>query len=266
MPRIQKLILVLSIGWLISCGEHKTTLQVVTVDLYDSILVSGIEDSLVRPVLYHNIPDFTDLTSEERKSNFIATVLPAILIAKFRLEQKRFRIRELSRTTLWEPEDSAFYMSQKERFKADSIMDLISRMKTHPNSIILAQAAVESGWGTSRFFKEANNLFGIWSYRAEESRIQAGISRNEDEIFLRSYEDISESILDYFETIGRSRPYRWFRKARSSSNDIGVLLPNLKYYSERREDYVAQLKTIIEQNNLTQFDHYKIDPAYIVEE
>lgn len=77
---------------------------------------------------------------------------------------------------------------------------------------MLAQAAIESGWGSSRFFREANNVFGIWSYNADESRIKAAESRGDDVIYLRSYPDLSGAIQDYFVSLGRAKPYSAFRK------------------------------------------------------
>jgi Bax protein len=158
---------------LTGCGEKRKTLQILTIDLADSLQIIPITDSLVRPVLYHHIPDFTALSPEERKSNFIATVLPAILITKFRLGEKRSQVKQLSSQEEWADEDSSFYLTQQERFKSDDVRDLINRMKTHPNSIILAQAAVErstgitgdQGWFTFHFSrrKSFNGSIGFVS-------------------------------------------------------------------------------------------------------
>jgi Bax protein len=134
-----------------------------------------------------------------------------------------------------------------------------------PNSIVLAQAAIETGWGQSRFFLEGNNVFGIWSYNADEPRLQAGIGR-ETPVYVRAYGDISESIHDYFETLGGARAYNGVRKARMETNDPFLLIPHLKYYSERRNWYVSQLRTMIEQNNFIKYDNYKLDPNHVVPE
>ena len=248
------------------CSENKIILQTkeVVVTTPEQILPLG--DSTARPILYQNIPSFESLTVDESKEKFIAAVLPAILIAKYRLDQDRDELINLFQKESWSMEDSSFFKIQVARFNTDDSTQLLSRMRTHPNSIVLVQAAVESGWGSSRFFQEANNLFGIWSYDPNEPRIAANYSREDQQVYLRKYADVSESITDYFETVGRSRPYRRFRKARESSDDVDVLLPYLKYYSERRDAYVDQLRTIIRQNNLTRYDDYKIDPTFFVEQ
>jgi Bax protein len=251
---------------IVSCTDRKIVLQTkeVMVSSPDQILPLG--DSTARPILYQNIPNFDSLTVDQSKEKFIAAVLPAILIAKYRLNQDHDKLTNLFHKENWSMEDSSFFKIQVARFNTEDSTKLLSRMLTHPNSIVLVQAAVESGWGSSRFFQEANNLFGIWSYDPNEPRIAANYSREDQQVYLRKYADISESITDYFETVGRSRAYRRFREARVKSNDVDALLPHLKYYSERREDYVAQLETIIRQNKLTQYDDFQIDPAFFIEE
>ena len=252
-----------------SCSEE--TNEGVKVLVPERIAVSSpdqilpLEDSLVRPVLYLNVPNLENLPVEQSKEKFVAAVLPAILIARYRLNQNLQRVQSLVHKEAWEPGDSIFYESLATRYKANDPQTLIRRLTCHPNSIILAQAAVESGWGQSRFFEKGNNLFGIWSYSRMEPRMVASLTRGGEEVYLRKYEDISESIMDYFETVGRSRAYRYFRMAREKTEDPFALLPHLKYYSERREEYVEQLRTIIVQNDFTRYDHYMLDPQYFKE-
>ena len=265
---MKQLIYVLTaIGILIgACSEKKLVLQTKEVMLESPEQIFPLGDSTARPILYRNIPSFESLTVDQSKEKFIAAVLPAILVSKYRMNQDREKVQFILAQEEWTAEDSAFYHYQLDRFDTDNPDQLLKRMLTHPNSIVLVQAAVESGWGSSRFFQEANNLFGIWSYNANEPRIEASYSRGDNRIFLRKYADVSESITDYFETVGRSRAYRKFRTARTVSSNVDELLPHLKYYSERREAYVDQLRTIIRQNDLTQYDDYQIDPSFFIEQ
>lgn len=225
-----------------------------------------LTDSLVKPVLYHEIHGLDKLEPAEAKVKFIAALLPSILLAKHRIQDDRDRLQLLLEKLEWLPEDSLFFLEQSDLYKTTSGELLLRRMRTHPNSIILAQAAVESGWGSSRIFQEANNLFGIWSYRADEPRIRSIYSRSGQPIYLRRYDDLSASIYDYFGTVARSRAYRRFREVRDTTDNVNTLLPHLKYYSERREEYVEQLATIIRQNQMMQYDNYTLDPAYFIEE
>ncbi len=245
-----------------ACKEGKKVLKTETINLSNTRQIINLHDSLVKPVVYQNIPSFQNLSIEEAKEKFIATILPGILIAKYNLAEDQRRIYTLTDKEEWSTEDSTFYQQQMRKFKAKDIENLVNRMETHPNSITLAQAAVESGWGSSRFFRDANNLFGIWAYKADEPKIAA----NENGVFLRKYEDVSQSIEDYFVTLGRAKPYRLFREAKIQTENINELLPHLKYYSERGMAYVFQLETIIRQNQLTKYDNFQLDPWFIEEE
>jgi Bax protein len=149
-----------------------------------------------------------------------------------------------------------------EAYKTNNGEVLLNRMRVHPNSIIIAQAIIESGWGSSRVFREANNMFGIWSYSANEPRIAAKFKRESETIYLRKYGDFSESIEDYFKTVGRTNAYREFRRARVDTTDPYKLIKYLTRYSERGEEYVIQLSSMIRFNELTQYDNYVLDPSY----
>lgn len=243
---------------LTSCEESTKVLRPEVIEIAKLDDIVSLDDSLVSPFLYRDIPHLSQLPVKESKEKFIAIVLPAILVAKYHLDSIHIKVNDLLENQKWSQEDSAFYRQLVNRFKAKDINDLLVRSKTHPNSIVLAQAAVESGWGSSRFFKEGNNLFGIWSYNKKEPRIAA----KESDVFLRKYDDISQSVTDYFITIGRARAYSKFRETRAESNDVYELLPYLNKYSERGVAYTRQLKKLIDQNNFEKYDRYKIDPSF----
>jgi Bax protein len=225
-----------------------------------------VNDSLVQPILYSHIPGLENVHTDEAKMLFISALLPSILIVKHSLEQEIARVGYLLKKEHWRAKDSVFYEAQRSRYNASSPENLLTRMVTLPNSIVLAQAAVETGWGRSRFFLEANNVFGIWSYDVNEPRIKASSMRDSVEIYVRSYDNLAQSIQDYFRTLGTARAYRGLRQTRLNTNDPFRLLPHLGRYSERGADYINQLRTIIIQNDLTRFDRFRIDPNYLVEE
>ncbi len=266
MPGLPRPYLKLTLRWVVfliisqGCREEEHVFEPVLIEVSSLNDVIPITDSLVKPILYYNVGGFDTLTVQENKEKFIAVVLPAILIVKHRINGDLRKVRDMLLSDNWDKEDSLYYQSQLDRFKAKNSFDLIIRMHTHPTSIALAQAVVESGWGTSRFFSEANNFFGIWSYNADLPRIAA--KSNNFDVHLRKYEDISGSIMDYFETIARARAYRNFRVASYETSDINKLLQHLRNYSERGNEYVYQLKTIIDQNNFQQYDDYILDTEY----
>ncbi len=260
-------IIILIGSLIIGCEREKTyriNTDFVHVDSLSEIIT--ISDSLVKPVIYDGVDELQQLPPKRAKSLFVSVVLPSILIARHQTEMRRQRVLELKSKPVWESSDSVFFTGLLERYKAFDVDDLLSRLHPIPTSIALAQAAVETGWGKSRFFLEGRNMFGIWSVKSDESRLVAMKDRNKKPVYVKAYADMSLSAIDYFETLARSRAYRHFRTAILQTNDPFVLLPHLKYYSEQRKFYTDKLKKIIVQNNLTKYDRYRIDPQFIVAE
>ena len=260
---IHALMLVSCLAVLSGCDGSKTyRIKTETIRLDSLEQIVTVHDSLVKPVLYTNINGLEDLPFHESKRKFISAILPAVLVAKHQIHNTRSNIVNLRGKDRWNKSDSAYFAKVKAQYNAKNIDDLIERLGTLPNSIVLAQAAIETGWGESRFFVQASNLFGIWSFDERESRIAAGKTRNDKTIFLRSYDDMSRSITDYFEVLARHGAYKGLRKARLQTSNPYVLVQHLKNYSERKSWYTRQLKKVIRQNNLTMYDRYRIDPAY----
>ena len=115
-------------------------------------------------------------------------------IAKKEIDFQREQVILLKKKTVLDELDSAFLRPLKVAYRAETLDQLIKRMKTHPTSIVLGQAAIESGWGRSRFFKEANNVFGVWSMNPKDDRIPTKIRRGDDQVFLKKYPEISVSL------------------------------------------------------------------------
>jgi Bax protein len=265
-PQVLFTIFVFAIS-LSACNRHKSyRVETVAVRVDSLKQIVPLIDSLVKPILYTNISGLQYLPVSQAKNTFISAVLPSILVARHNVEENKRRVIHLKETQTWRKPDSIFYNNLKSLYHAKNLDDLETKLITLPNSIVLAQAAVESGWGKSRFFLEGSNLFGVWSFSSNEPRMAAAKTRNNKYIYLRAYEDLSESIVHYFEILGRAKPYSPLRKARQKTDNPFLLLKHLKKYSERGSAYTRQLKKIIELNNLTRFDHYRIDPEYICED
>jgi Bax protein len=144
----------------------------------------------------------------------------------------------------------------KQEYKADDEMALLMALKPHPKSITIAQAAIESAWGQSRFFKEANNIFGVWSYNSSEPRIAASSTRGEKTIWLKKYPTVKEAIKDYYLQLSRSWAFEEFRALNYEKPDQNpyLLVQKLTRYSEKREKYTKILANMIEYNQFTRFD------------
>ncbi len=218
--------------------------------------------SAVKPVVYRSVVSLEGLRGEERKEAFIKIVLPSILIAEREIKEKRTRllqIREkLSNGIALKDGEVSFLSGLSEKYRTDDLDELLSRLNTHPPSIILAQAALESGWGSSRFFVEGNNVFGTWTFRRGE-----GIKAVSSGTRLSKYDSVLHSVEDYLFNINVGWAYKDFRKERTTTPESLQLINYLDNYSILREEYVRRLNDIIRSSNLEAYDNCRIDPAFV---
>ena len=140
------------------------------------------------------------------------------------------------------------------KYGVETNQDLLIAIKPHPQSIAIAQAAIESAWGTSRIFAEANNTFGIRPFKQGEPRIAANNKRGDKVVWLRKYRTIRESVVDYYLVLGRADAYKEFRTLKMETSDPHVLVMKLDNYSERKGGYVRELSAMIRYNNFGELD------------
>ncbi len=213
---------------------------------------------VIEPINYTNTISLNKLQVSEKKQKFFHMILPAILISKANLKLKRERVLSLMDTpqSSWSQDDYKFLEDLYKKYKTDDIKKLANRLKTHPASIVLAQAAIESAWGESRFFKEANNIFGVWSYNKNEPRIRAKKTRNGKPVYLKKYASLSDAIDDYFLIIGRGA-YKSFRQHRNITDNPLELVKYLVNYCEL-SNYPRKLRKFIVHNKLRKFDKFRL--------
>lgn len=142
----------------------------------------------------------------------------------------------------------------KKEYKATSNEELLMALKPHPISLTLAQAAMESSWATSRFFREANNIFGVWSFDENEPRIAAGEKRGDKTIWVKKYSSVKNAIKDYYRTLARGDAFKEFRALKLKTNDSHELAKKLDRYSEKGAKYGEELSSIINFNKFKQYD------------
>ena len=187
----------------------------------------------------------------EKKKKFFALVVPAIEHIHEEQEEQYERVKK----SIDEGIATDEILTLKQRYRVSSNKSLLLALKPHPQSIVIAQAAIESAWGTSRFFREANNIFGMWSKNPNEPRIAAGVKRNgKKTIWLRKFATLDESIEQYYQTIGRVKHYKEFRKLRYETNDPFLLVKKLDKYSELGDEYTRIIASVIRHNDLTKYD------------
>ena len=244
----------------------KTILVIDHVTVEKESDIKPIRDSLVVPILYSDVKLLNNLNTKARKQRFIDVILPTVLIYRHQLSQKIEKTRilkEKSRYSMeWSTEDSVFMNEAFKAYRTKNIDELIWRMQPPPVSLVLAQAALESGWGSSRFFKEANNVFGIWSFSENDERIVANESREGRAIFLKKYENFLGSVEDYHILLAKSDNYSDFRDCIHRDNNVFEMIWYLRMYSERRDQYVIMLRNVIVSNSLIRYDGYQLNPEY----
>lgn len=218
------------------------------------------------PAGMSNVP-----TVEEKKRMFLATVLPVALYVNEKLAEQRRILIALEacrakgkamddRTEAWLKAMADLYDT------TPKIAALLNRVDTVPPSLMLAQAAAESGWGTSRFAQQGNALFGEYTWGEAGGMQPAGVHAKA-RIRVRQFDDIVDSVVSYARNLNIHPAYAGFREARARARAGGAQLDSLELagefvrYSIRREAYVEDLRAIIRANKLDEFDRARLDDA-----
>jgi Bax protein len=206
----------------------------------------------------------------ERKRAFTMIVLPLVLYANEILLEERDRLRALAaRIDAKAPlpeRDRTWILALAELYKVDApeatreaVSALRQRIDIVPPSLAIAQAAIESGWGTSRFTTEGNALFGQWSEDKDDSMIPA--RRDAGRTYaIKRFSTLLGSIKAYMRNLNSHRAYRKFRAARARSRAAGEEIAGLPLakllgsYSQQGPEYVRALTSIIEKNQFANLD------------
>jgi len=218
-----------------------------------------VKSEKVKPVIYTNSINLSNLSIDDKKKAFINMLIPSILVAKHRLSKDQEQVGKLLKLKKLTQKEQLWLTKKRHIFKASTIDELYAKMEVHPTSIVIAQAIIESGWGTSRFFKKANNVFGIWSFNGDEKRIAASEKRGKETVYLKKYSSMEQSIYDYFLMLSTKDVYEEFREVRLTNKDPFLLVEKLEKYSELGDVYIQNLKNTIEKNKLLTYDSYCLD-------
>ncbi|MCK9492089.1 MAG: glucosaminidase domain-containing protein [Sulfurimonas sp.] len=194
--------------------------------------------------------DAKPISVKEKKKRFFNTLVPVVNSVYKELDIQYKEIK----TNLKNPKYKKKITTLKKIYKVKTDKDLMMALKPHPRSITLAQAAMESAWGTSRFYIKANNIFGVWSFNKKEPRIAASQKRGKKTIWLKKYPTIKDSVRDYYKNISRSHAFVEFRKLKMVTDDPYKLVKKLDRYSEMKEKYPKELAAMIRYNKLQRYD------------
>ncbi len=204
--------------------------------------------------------DLRELSATKRKNAFIDILLPAINVVNSEIRNTKENVKKLSNKTLLTDEEKAYLENifKKYRVEYGDWDTLNSRLIIYPTSLILTQGAIESGWGTSRFFREGNNLFGMWSSNPNEPRIPAkGVRANGFVPHLKKYESVKDSVADFVLNLSRNKAYTKLRKLINEKQPPAVIAQGLINYSEEKEVYVKKVINTMNYNNFTEYDKVK---------
>ena len=214
-----------------------------------------------------DLPDFSSYSdTTEKKAAFFSFLYPRIVLANSRILIERGYLQSLSDKDELSKSELTWLKNQAERLRVDEepgstdmFRRLENRLDVIPPSLIMAQAANESAWGTSRFARRGNNLFGQWCFSkgcgiVPQSRVEGASHEVAD------FESPYLSVRSYIQNLNRHPAYQTLRdvrlRARSSGDDASgsSLAAGLLDYSERGEEYVKEIRSMIRYNNLTYYD------------
>ena len=204
---------------------------------------------------------------KKRKNLFIQIVLPLIIEenTKIRLDRKKlFAILNKNNNS---KSDKEWLLKKFKQYgvNKNDLSTLKIRMDEIPVSLAIAQAAKETGWGTSRFAQEGNALFGQWTWSGEGIKPAGADSDSKHKV--AKFKVLKASVKAYQRNLNTHSGYKNFRKERATQRDNQgklnslELVKHLDKYAETGVEYTKILKQIIQQNSLTDFDDVKILPT-----
>ena len=229
------------------------------------------KNKLVKPISLTLLPEEIKQieNTKKRKDLFIQIILPLVIKENnyIRVDRnKLFSILNKNQNTVAENN----WLNSK--FKQYGVVNkdlstLKIRMDEIPASMAIAQAAKETGWGTSRFAQEGNALFGQWTWSGDGIK-PAGADDDSTHKVMK-FKVLQASVKAYQRNLNTHSGYKGFRSARAELRDKGkklnsiVLAEHLDKYAETGKEYVKILQQIIRQNNLKDFDDAKLLPMSI---
>ena len=214
-----------------------------------------------------------ELSAADKKRLFFRLIAPIVLRINELILEDRVRAKELTERLAEgqsvRPEDQAWLTelaakykvleSPSKRLDGDAFAELLMRVDIVPPSLSLAQAASESGWGTSRFAAEGNSLFGQWTWGKGLKPTEQRTSKLGD-YRVAAFDSTAQAAYSYALNLNTARAYRALRLKRADLRRQNlrisgtVLAETLVNYSERGQAYVDDLKALMRENRLDDAD------------
>jgi len=215
------------------------------------------------PDEFYNIKD-----SQQKKEEFIRVMLPIIehqnsQILKERELVKKFFSKEFFITADKKMNKEILQeLSQiAKKYDIDNLFDkkaYLNKIDVIPNSMALAQAALESGWGSSQYAKELNNLYGQYTFRKNIEALRVEGKKEK----IRIFSSLDNAVKQYMLNLNSHWAYEKFREKRAELRALGLDfngldgIKHLTKYSEIGKSYIRKLKSVMATNNLVIYDKF----------
>ncbi len=223
-------------------------------------------EKLVKPIYFTQFPrDLDNLQSVQlKKETFIKIVLPLIVAENEKILDDREKLKTLVEKKYTSDLEKQWLRQKllEYKVKKSNLSELMIKMDMVPVSIALAQAAKESGWGTSRFALEGNAIFGQWTWDGQGI---APLKRDSDKNHkILKFPILRASVKAYKNNLNTHKSYQKFREKRKQLRDRNKkisglsLTDTLKNYAQTGSEYTKILNQIITQNGLSDFEPVKL--------
>ena len=223
-------------------------------------------EKLVKPIYFTQFPrDLDNLQSVQlKKETFIKIVLPLIVAENEKILDDREKLKVISEKKFTSDLEKQWLRQKllEYKVKKGNLDELMRRMDMIPVSIALAQAAKESGWGTSRFALEGNAIFGQWTWDGQGI---APLKRDGDKNHkILKFPILRASVKAYKNNLNTHKSYLKFREKRNSLREKNkkitglALTGTLKNYAQTGSEYTKILNQIITQNRLSDFEPVRL--------
>ena len=221
----------------------------------------------------NNLTSLTELDVsylKDNKKKFVRTVLPLIINENQKILSVRNNLLLLknklssnyslnkSELEILKKLSNSHKIKFNNSHKLDVINNLLKKVDIIPNSIVLAQAAIESGWGSSRFAQDFNALFGEYTYDNDKGVVPLERENGENHL-IKAFNSYNSSVESYFNNINSHYAYEQFRelrkvmRERNNFSNVTLLVDKLDTYAED-ENYIQTIRSVIKNNNFEIFD------------
>ena len=227
------------------------------------------KNKLVKPISLDLLPkEIVKIeNSKKRKDFFIQIILPLVINENNNIKLDRIKLFSiLNKSKNTKNEQNWLNVKFKQYGVVNNDLSTLKiRMDEVPVSMAIAQAAKETGWGTSRFAQEGNALFGQWTWSGEG--IKPSDAKDDSTHRVMRFKVLQASVKAYQRNLNTHSSYKDFRSVRAELRDEGkkldsmILSEYLDKYAETGKEYVKILQQIIRQNNLADFDDAKLLPS-----